>query len=223
MNVTVITSDATVKVNTSQRVIEMAPSGWDEQIAEYGRGANLPQPTGDTFVKVGADKDIEDTVFAPMRVANSLKVPNSLVNGNPLILGNTNAFGNLNRYNDLLGGQDFSGNGDLLIDTFTHIMWYLVYMSADTWDNQLSSALASTQGGYNNWFIPSDAQIATLKNFNGFRVAPFDTSFKDQWTSTTRNNNNLHAIKYTNTEGTYLFTAKTNTVTAMMCRLHTFE
>ena len=217
MGVTVVTSDSNVIVNTSQKVISSAPSGWDEQISEYGRGYNYPQPTGQTTVyRNGDDADIEATVFAPVRVANSLKVQNSLVDF--LTLGNTNSFGNTDKFTDINGLQVY-GDG-LIIDNYTGIMWYKVYLTADTWNNQIDIALASTQGGYNDWFLPNTNQIEAIRNKQSFRVAPFDTLFKDQFSSTTRNNNTLHTFRYTNTEGDDSATLKTNLYTSMMCRKH---
>ncbi len=116
MSVTVVTSDSTIKVNTSQKVISSPPSGWDEQIAEYGRAYNYPQPTGQTTVyRTGDDADIEATIFEPIREANGLKVMNSLVSF--LVLVNNNTFGNKNRFTDINGLQTFGDN--YFIDNYT--------------------------------------------------------------------------------------------------------
>lgn len=172
MGVTVVTSDATIQVNTSQRIL--APSGWDAQVAEYGRGYNYPQPGQTTVFRTGDDADIEATIFAPVRVANSLKVQNSLINF--LTLGNTNSFGNTNRLTDINGLQVY-GDG-LIIDNYTGLMWDRAVFSKN-YNTAIDDGLSKTTGGFSDWFFPSKNQYLSIwrtgDTFDiGFNYSPFN-------------------------------------------------
>ncbi len=162
-----------------------APSGWDAQIAEYGRGYNYPQPTGQTTVyRTGDDADIEATIFTDaVRSANSLKVQNSLVDF--FTLGNTSSFGTTVRFTDELGTEIFLN--DLIIDNYTGFMWHIIRQGNKTLNDAIDAADSSTQGGFSNWFLPNFNQIISIANrsedTNAIDYSPFNVS-GNLWMST---------------------------------------
>ena len=162
MGLTVIADGGNIDVNTSTKVLSTVPSGWDEQVAEYGRGYNYPQPTGQTVVyRTGDDADIEATIFAPVRVDNSLKVQNSLINF--LTLGNTNSFGNTLRFTDELGTEIFANN--YKIDNYTGIGWYMIPISVNTnWDACIDAPLALNTAGFSDYFLCNKNQYSSILN-----------------------------------------------------------
>jgi len=161
---------------------------WDERVAILGRGGNYPQPTGQTTVyRTGDDADIEATIFGPVRAANAAKALNSLTDF--LTLANTNEFGNTNRFTDDAGGQTYAN--DLIIDNYTMLMWYRVNIGILDWNTGIDNALASTQGGFSDWFVPNWKQIAGIfradpsnKNFN---YTPFSINTVINLSTTTLN------------------------------------
>lgn len=216
-NDSVVTSPAAIDLDL--RIIDpaSAPSGWNEQIAEYGRGYNYPMPDGnDTVYRLGDSASIEASIFAPVRVANSLKVQNSLVDF--LTLGNTNSFGNTNRLTDINGLQVYADG--LIIDNYTGLMYYKTYLVADNWNNQIDSALASTQGGYTDWFVSNRNQSESLIKDNLLNYAPFLTSFNYHYCSTTRGASTTTATRIANSNAIPTWTLKTNSYTSIMCRKH---
>ena len=183
MSLTVITKNGGVDVNTSQKVIQL-PVTWDEMVAAFGRGYNYPQPTGQTTVfRTGDDPDIEATVFAPIRVANSLKVQNSLVDF--LTLGNTNSFGNTDRFTDINGLQIYADDG--IIDNYTGLMWYRIPFFG-IWNAAIDGALSSIQNSFSDWFLPNVLHLSSIFNHNSvisLNYAPFSITAATIHTSTT--------------------------------------
>lgn len=171
-----IQGGAGISASVTTKQISMAPSGWDDQVAEYGRGANYPPPTGqETVYRTGDDADIEATIFAPIRVANSLKVKNSLTDFTTL--GNTNSFGNTDRFTDDAGGQTYTSQ--YVIDHYTGLGWFIIPDVQITWNNGIDNALAATDVGFSDWFLPNLNQAATIRNseadnLNSFNYAPFN-------------------------------------------------
>jgi len=199
---TVITKNGGVDVITSQKV--NIPTGWDEQVAEYGRGYNYPQPTGQTTVyRTGDDADIEATIFAPVRVANSLKVQNSLIDF--FTLGNTNSFGNTNRFTDSVGGQIAgAGNGsltDYVICNYTGLAVSRIVRSAVDWPDATDAALAITLNGFSDWFLGNsniqesifNKSLDQQLNYSPLNVVIYPS---ETWTSTTRGGATTQAITY---------------------------
>ena len=204
-----------------------APIGWDAQVAEYGRGYNYPQPTGQTTIyRTGDDADIEATIFAPIRVANSLKVQNSLVDF--LTLGNTNSFGNTDRFTDSEGLQDYGATGsallDYIIDNYTGLGFCRIIQPINTWNNLIDSAISSTQNGFTDWFMININQSISILNHNYASVlsySPFNINVSLIMLSTTDSGSTLNMYvvrplahtsglldvlsKNTSTVGTYLF------------------
>lgn len=184
MGVTVVTSDATIQVNTSQKVISVAPSGWDDQVAEYGRGYHYPIASQTTGFKTGDEPDIETTIFAPVRVANSLKVHNSLIDY--FTLGNTNSFLNTDRFTDIDGLQIYGD--DYIIDNYTGVGIFRIAQAAATFDDAIDAALASTQNGFSDWFLASVSQMFELVNNEtnpSFFWSPLNIGGTNLFTSTT--------------------------------------
>ena len=169
----ITTSQETVSVTTilSPTVTPAPepPSGWDEQIAEYGRGYNYPQTTAQTVVyRTGDDADIEATIFAPIRVANSLKVQNSLTDFTTL--GNTNSFGNTDRFTDSEGLQDYGATGSALtdykIDHYTGLGWSIKSPLSGTWQNSIDNSLSLVENGFSDYFLPSFNQLNSILDYS---------------------------------------------------------
>ena len=171
----VVTSPSAIDLDL--RIIDpvTTPSGWDEQVAEYGRGYSFPMPSGQTIVyRTGDDADIETTIFAPVRVANSLKVQNSLVDF--LTLGNTNSFGNTVRFTNSIGGVLWdSSDGSIQnyrIDNYTGLAQYLLEFTNFSWDEKVDTAINSNILGFSDWFFPNINILHSIQNyeegFNGY-------------------------------------------------------
>ena len=225
MSVTIVTSAGNINVTTARDVLSAAPSGWDDQIAEYGRGYNYPLPTGQTTVyRIGDDADIEATIFAPVRVANSLKVKNSLVDYETL--GNNSSFGNTVRFSDDLGTEIFSSS--LMIDNYTGLMWYRNFFAVDSggFDSIIDAALASTQGGFSDWFLPSTSQqISIMDNGNPskvfFKPLGNNTFNNTVLSSTTLPSATTSVMRFNNQIASLNSTSKTGTLSRYyICRKH---
>lgn len=204
------------------------PENWDELVALIGRGYNYPQPTGQTTVfRTGDDADIEQSVFSPIRAANTLKAQNGLVDF--LTLVNNNSFGNTDRFTDSEGGQDYDGTGgsliDYVVDNYRGLAWFRIVQSSDNWDNSIDNGVSSSQNSFSDWFIPSLKNLLSIqKVITGsalnMNYSPFNISTtSDLWSSTTRPDsttqaNNMRIIFRTN------FSNKTNLVTYLICRKH---
>jgi len=188
---------------------------WAEMVTQHGRGYNYPRPTGQTTVyRTGDDADIEATIFAPVRIANSLKVQNSLVN--ILTLGNTNSFGNTNRFTDVDGLQVYGDN--YYIDHYTGLGWYSL-TSNSNWDNGIDTALSSSQNSFTDWFMPNRFQLESLRddqstNTYGFMVIPNAAT----WTSTTSLTSTTAIVSFT--QHRMLQDTKTVTYKLALCRKH---
>lgn len=189
---------ATVTVGAKQAtattgVRAVIPSDWDGLAALLGRGYNFPQPDQTTVFRTGDDADIEATIFAPVREANSLKIQNSLVSGSFTTLGNNNSFGNTDRLTDSVGGQIYgAGNGslvDYIVDNYTGLAALNQFEADMNWDDNIDFALAATNLGFSNWFMPNNNQWMSLFNFEEPKVknyAPFNiTSTRSVISSTT--------------------------------------
>lgn len=203
--VTVVTSGGNVNVTTSQKVISLTPSGWDEQIAEYGRGYHFPLSTQTTSYRSGDEASIEASTFASSRVSNSLKMLNSLTD--ILTLGNTNSFGNTSRFTDSEGGQVFgAGNGSIVdykIDHYTGLGLLTTAQAGIEWNDVIDNGLAFSYGGFDDWFALSTPQYCSLFNLeptNTLNYTPLNMSSTTIWTSTTDPalTTNGHFIRPTN-------------------------
>ena len=190
MGVTIVTSAGNINVTTARDVLSAAPIGWDEQIAQYGRGGALPIHEGSSAVfRVGDSKSIEDTIIGLLRAANSLKVINAIDPDNWFKLLNTNSFGNLFRFTSDIGGYENGGvwydsdgvvssegvefANDWVIDNYTHIMWYRI-LGSGIWDANIDDAISITIGVYSDIFMANTKQLLTLssKEF-GMNYEPF--------------------------------------------------
>lgn len=176
-----IQGGAGINASVTTKQLSVAPSGWDDQVAEYGRGYNYPLPTGQvTGFRTGDATDIETTIFAPVRVANSLKVQNSLTDF--LTLGNTNSFGNTSRFTDVDGLQVYGNK--YIIDNYTGLGWFgeVKAVNAADWNACIDDALTDTDASFSDWFLPNRKQLESITRYeritsirNFFDYAPFDT------------------------------------------------
>lgn len=200
----------------------------DELVNILGRGYNYTPPTGQTVVyRTGDDADIEATVFAPIRAANSLKIQNGLM-ADFITLTNNNAFGNLKRLTNNLGGLVFDGiDGSLiqyLVDNYTGFGWGRIVINAASWDDQIDGALASTLNGLSGWFVPNKLQLQSVANVSNtafFTDVGFSKTSGNFITSTTTSNFSTAAFRMT-TATSLSGTAKTNLVETYLCRRHIF-
>lgn len=77
-----------------------------------------------------------------------------------LTLKNNNTFTNTDRFTDTGGTQTY-GN-DLVICHITGLMYYRVLLVADTFDNQITAAIASTQGGHSDWRVTNLKELENI-------------------------------------------------------------
>jgi len=136
-----------------------------------------------------------------------------------ITLLNNNAYGNKNRFTDENGLQVY-GSG-LKIDHLTGLMWYTVHASGK-WNQAIDAAAASSQGGFNDWRIPSDQELTSVDNkaFTfAFNYTPFLCSASTLWTSTTYATTTTAAYRATN-NGIFGAQMKTNSQDYILVRNH---
>ena len=230
--ITVTNPDAiSIQVTYTPRVVVDTPSGWDEQVAEYGRGYNYPQPTGQTTVyRTGDDADIEATIFAPIRSANSLKTQNSLATF--LTLNHNNSFGNTNRFTDSEGVQDYGSTGTALldyhIDNYTGFGWYGkeldIIFTTKIWNDAIDGAELYSYGGFSDWFIPNNIQTKSILNnsltFRQYSDVVTTESNYGFWTSSTEGTSTSNAAYFIYNLGFVNRMAKTSAKQTIVCRKH---
>jgi len=205
------------------------PTTFDELVSLIGRGYNYPQPTGqETIYRTGDDADIEQTIFALVRAANSLKAQNSL-SSNWLILNNNNSFGNTNRFTDSVGGQNYDGIAgsfiDYVVDNYTGLAWFRIQQTNIPWNNAIDNAFAFVQSGFSDWFLPSRLMYDGIKfhklgtgNF-GLTYPPFNLTGANMWAGTTNPAFTVAAYLMLSSLGTGQ-TAKTSNQFYLICRKH---
>ena len=124
-----------------------------------------------------------------------------------LVLNNDNSFGNLFRLTSDIGGYESGGNyfdlngnasneatefaNNLIIDHFTGDMFYRIAQAAAIWNTAIDNALASTQGGHSDWFLPNINILKsiwkwTLNRSAPYDYAPFNIGTSSFWSSTLR-------------------------------------
>jgi len=226
MSVTVVASGGNVSVATSSNSVSIATTTgtniatWDRLVALAGRGYNYPQPTGQTTVyRTGDDADIEATIFAPIRAANSLKAQNSLADFTTL--NNTNSFGNTNRFTDVNGLQIYGDN--YIIDNYTGLGWYALKIDITgltLWDELIDLGVSSNQNSFDDWFIPNITQAYSLNNDNSVLSVFNNAAFFYFSTSTTRSQSTTQAIRPTSTNFIGGFMNKTQIFESLLCRKH---
>lgn len=200
------------------------PETWDELAALIGRGYNYPIPTGHTTIfRTGDDADIEQTVFAPVREANSSKAQNGLVDF--LTLVNNNSFGNADRFTDSEGGQDYDGTGgsliDYIVDNYTGLGWHRVTQSTAPWNDAIDNALSSTLNSFSDWFLPNHKQLRSIGDTSidlQNNYVPFSIN-ANLYSSSTRTGNTTQAFTTTSlSRGATL--SKTTSTPFIFCRKH---
>lgn len=132
-----------------------------------------------------------------------------------------NIFGNTNRFTDETGAQTYTNN--FVLDHLTGLMWYRVSTSG-TWNQAIDGSLASTRGGFTDWFLPNKNQIITICNYSSTMItnySPFNININSVatrlWTSTTDPNGTTSAFSITAVNFFQSFT-KTSTHSYIYCR-----
>lgn len=85
-----------------------------------------------------------------------------------LVLDHLNGFGaNTNRFTDQSGGQTYTD--DIIVDwafwdqvNGTVPMWYRIPTATSTWDNAIDGAVASTVGGYSDWYLNKMIELLSV-------------------------------------------------------------
>ena len=165
-----------------------APSGWNEQIAEYGRGYRFSKPSNGTDVqyRVGDDNWAETNIIRAARLSNTLKTSNTLKNF--FELNYNNEFGHTWRFTNKLGDyhNPFTNvyylkdgtvstiaiwtNDGYAIDNYTgYGLGLLPYTSID-WNDGIDNCLGTDHGGtgttvagYDDFFAANLEQFTTLQ------------------------------------------------------------
>jgi len=134
---------------------------------------------------------------------------------NPFMtLIDNNVHGNKDRFTDSVGGQNADGTGGSLIDVWTDHYRNRDYYIADfgtnySWDDVIDGAIASSAGGFNDWFSVNLKEIESLINEGTMNYFPFNTT-ASFWTSTTRRTNTLQAFTMAGSSGINGVSTKTN-------------
>lgn len=147
---------------------------------------------------------------------------------NVTTLAENNTFGNTNRFTDSLGAQLYGiGNAALanyIIDHYTGLGWYAIPLTGLNWSTAISTAAASTQHSFSDWFVPNYKQLdGLLRSVGGtsqltLNYAPFSISNSNIWTSTT-GTTTTNAIEFAN-GSFYQVVAKTQSKAIVLCRKH---
>ena len=102
-----------------------------------------------------------------------------------------NKFGNLDRFTDDEGLQTYTN--PLVIDNLYNLMYTKDQQAADTWNNQIDAGVASSIGGFSDWYVFSTAELEELLDrgvSQGLNYSPFNLT-GDFLTSTTRHSNTV--------------------------------
>ena len=185
---------------------------------------NMPQPTGQTTsYRTGDDADIESSLFKHFRRAQGFwngEQP-QLVDFTTLVRNNT--FGNTDRFTSENGDQVYTNS--LMIDHYTGLMWIDNFQVAADWNTAIDNAIASTFGGYSDWFIPNNEQLFSVSE--SYALGKFLSSLgiggsTQVWSSTTYNSNTSYALQYYFYQNQRFFQiAKTGTNKQyLLCRKH---
>lgn len=143
---------------------------------------------------------------------------------NPYItLENNNAFGNTSRFTDEAGVAAVTGSNTssgLVIDNLTGYMWYGIKSSTMDWEDAIDGAVASTQGGYSDWYIPPKNIYDELMSIGVYstELPGFNnTDINKNWTASTiasvttqayvyySSGSEIYGYKLTKTNNTYYY------------------
>jgi len=141
-----------------------------------------------------------------------------------------NAFGNTNRFTDSVGGQDYDGTGgslvDYVIDHLKGLGWHRLLIAGD-WNTAIDGALASSQSGFTDWYIPDTDMLLSILNLeNGgsrenLDYSPFDIVYNNNiWSSVTRQNSTISALTWIPQIFMGSTSPKTNVKSYIICRNH---
>lgn len=139
-------------------------------------------------------------------------------------LSDLNIFGTNKRFTDELGTEVYTNK--FVLDHLTGLMWYANPTISANWNTAIDGALASTQGGFTDWFLPNINQLITICNFSiatnsSLNYSPFNiivTGTTDRiWTSTTVANSTTNAFGLF-TNGGLSNIGKTTAQSYIICR-----
>jgi len=138
-----------------------------------------------------------------------------------------NWFGNTNRFTAIDGTQTLVD--DLMLDWQTGLMWYVLpFGTVATWQLANSGAEASTQAGYNDWFLPNVNELESLRNLDVSDTMSYSplgimsTPYANLWTSSTNPNATTEAYRMNPVNGNLNGTTKaTAGIYYMICRYFT--
>jgi hypothetical protein len=202
--------------------INVAVDTFAKAVSVLGRGYSFVNPSDQNVsYNAGDDKDAEDTVWAPGRVA--LKAKNSLASF--FVLNNNNSFGNTDRFTDVAGGQTYT-NG-IIVDNYTGIS-YFYSATIVAWTTYMDNATALSQGGFSDWLGSSKKVIETLINLSTvyspevLSYAPFSIAMgtsQGLWSTSTAQNDTTRAWEI-NRLGQPVATTKASNRRQLYCRKH---
>jgi len=187
---------------------------------------NITPPTGQvSSARDGDDAWIEENLYAHYRRAQSfMKGTRPIADPADFTkLLTLNAFGTYDKFTDINGLTVFGD--DYVINHYTGDGIYNSQLTSTTWNLQIDNALASTQGGYDDWFIANARQGFSLFDLGDATPPKYPpmltalTSTSGHYTSTTLSELPENA-SITLRTGTISSTAKTNTRYSLMTRKH---
>ncbi len=129
-----------------------------------------------------------------------------------------NDFDNTNRHTNDVGGQTKDGSGgetiDYILDGATPYAWFVNVPGANlSWATALTTAAASTAGGFSDWRMPNLPEFRTLQNLEvgngGINYSPVNISKSLIWTSTTATANTSQAYAYDRNSNMFPLRTKT--------------
>ena len=165
MGVTVVTSAGNINVTTARDVLSAAPSGWDEQVAEYGRGYTFGEPGALIVYRAGDDASIELTILGAARSSDALKMHNQINPNDFTKVLNTNSFGNLDLWTDDSGGQTYAN--DYIINHITGLGYIgTSKVGSGSWDANIDAALVAGDAGLTGFFMASLKQVLSIIDFS---------------------------------------------------------
>lgn len=136
---------------------------------------------------------------------------------NRTTLKENNTFGNTNRFTDIGGGQNYSGNNNLVIDHATGLMWYKTDIAPNQdWSSSIATAEALSQGGFSDWRMPDSHEMDSIIDKGSIASQPFAfaTNGYNLWCSTSPDTTN--AYRYNFNGNTLAWTAIAKSTTSNM-------
>lgn len=112
------------------------------------------------------------------------------------------------------------GEVDVVIDSETGLMWQSVFVTGKNWQNALSHCETSDYGGFEDWRLPNNNEIASLASFDKYNPA---TEFPGMttsgeiffWSSSSYPNNASYAYTLNSRYGTIEYKSKSPSTSAL--------